>query len=83
MKKLATKLMPSIKDWIKEELIKPKNWNASELQYRVENSFSWSDCGIIGEFRLKPTPDYSNEIDALNKKANENGMKAVINFIKL
>jgi len=33
--------------------------------------------------RIKPTPDYSPEIEALQAKAKENGMSVTINFEKL
>ena len=58
-----------------------KVWKGSELQMRYNNG-DWFDVGIY-EFRLKPKPDYSQEIEALQQKAKENGMKVTINFEKL
>lgn len=125
MKKLATKLTPAIKAWIKDEF-------GSELydQYEGDNYFHFpnvidfnsfiggnhlwkeieEDYTLVSEqeffdefskpvqyqmlsfgrwvdiespIRIKPQPDYSQEIDAINKKANQNGFKAVITFEKL
>jgi len=41
----------------------------------------WVD--YIGKYRLKTQPDYSKEIDSLQEKAKENGMKAIITFEKI
>jgi len=123
MKKLATKLTPAIKAWIKEEfgsdfydndsvkyffcfpnftdnngfkegyhIDRTKGYEiVSEQEFLAEfgkpimqvmsMNGEWVD--YVGKYRLKPTPDYSTEIEALNKKANENGMKVTINFEKL
>lgn len=45
----------------------------------------WVDCqGVANhKYRLKPKPDYEEEIIALQTKAIKNGMKAVITFKKL
>jgi hypothetical protein len=51
------------------------------FQYQIYGR--WVDVPNQDSIRIKPTPDYSTEIEALNKKANENGMKAVITFEKL
>jgi len=37
----------------------------------------------MGTIRLKPQPDYDKEIEALQLKAKENGMKCIINFEKI
>lgn len=41
----------------------------------------WRDLSI--PIRIKPQPDYTPEIEALQNKAKENGMKVTINFEKL
>lgn len=59
-----------------------KVWKASELQYYIDGK--WTDCrakNLI--YRLKPQPDYSKEIESLQDRAKENGMKATITFEKL
>lgn len=44
----------------------------------------WRDIPEQEKFRIKPSdPDYSKEIEALQAKAKENGMIAIINFEKL
>ena len=43
----------------------------------------WTDCTHQDYFRIKPITDYSKEIEALQQKAKENGMKVTINFEKL
>ena len=40
----------------------------------------WIDT--IVPIRIKPQPDYTNEIEALQNKAKENGQKVVIVFEK-
>jgi len=40
-------------------------------------------CDYVGEYRIKPQPDYSKEIEALQQKAKENGMSVTILFEKL
>ena len=119
MKKLATKLSPAIKDWIKEETgndeinrilyeyVLSNNGNflfsnnlgkyteVSEAEFLAEfgkpkpifqymdYNGKWIDCTDQNKIRIKPTPDYSPEIEALQEKAKENGMKVTINFEKL
>jgi hypothetical protein len=58
-----------------------KVWDASEMQYSI--GYEWFDFLETVKIRLKPQPDYSQEIEALQQKAKENGMKAVITFEKL
>jgi hypothetical protein len=67
-----------IKNYLKEKV-----WKASELQYRITGSKKWYDYPFEQEFRIKPQPDYTAEIEALQQKAKENGMKVTINFEKL
>lgn len=43
----------------------------------------WFDCRYQKDYRIKPTPDYSKEIEALQAKAKENGMSIIIKFEKL
>lgn len=114
MKKLATKLTPAIKDWIKEETSNGaiyqvlyyyvlsdngnfvfsnnlgKHTEVSEQDFLAEfdkpkmqiwQNEMWID--YVGKCRIKPTPDYSEEIEALQSKAKENGMKVIINFEKI
>jgi len=61
-----------------------KVWKGSEMQYKDDNS-DWQDCwgGKNRKYRFKPQPDYSQEIEALQQKAKENGLKCVINFEKI
>jgi len=37
--------------------------------------WGWIDCVDINKYRLKPQPNYNKEIEALQIKAKENGMK--------
>jgi len=52
-----------------------------KVEYQVWVCDEWKDTELI--IRLKPQPNYSQEIEALQTKAKENGMKAVITFEKL
>lgn len=124
MKKLATKLTPAIKAWIKEEFGSdyydiisegytfcfPNRFDyigfkegshfgrlegyteVSESEFlaefgkpKVEYQFFASEMWFDAEFpiRIKPTPDYSPEIEALQQKAKKNGMSVIIKFEKL
>jgi len=124
--KLATKLTPAIKAWIKEEFKSDyyeseneitlfhfpnyknregfiQNWHinhitisdyteVSEAEFLAEFgkkpiiqtriSGEWVDVLYQEHFRVKPQPDYSQEIEALHQKATENGMKVKIEFEK-
>jgi hypothetical protein len=60
-----------------------KVWKGSDLEMRYSIDTDWFDVYKDYEFRLKPQPNYSQEIEALQQKAKENGMKAVITFEKL
>jgi len=123
MKKLATKLTPAIKAWIKEEFMSDYYENDFEdnffcfpnftdengfkigshingikgykivteqeflaefgkkVEYQIFIRGEWRDTNY--SIRLKPQLDYSQEIEALQQKANQNGMKAVVTFEKL
>lgn len=127
MKKLATKLTPAIKAWIKEEFGSDRYENESENCFFCFPNFTdfkgykdgahaifcldgrytevseseflaefgkkpiiqilaygqWIDLNCQHKYRIKPTPDYSPEIEALQVKAKENGMSVTINFEKL
>jgi len=48
---------------------------------QVWNGFEW--CDSNNKYRLKPQPNYDNEIEALQIKAKENGMSVTINFEKI
>lgn len=52
-----------------------------EVKYEVFACERWiyAECQV----RLKPQPNYDKEIEALQLKAKENGMKCVINFEKI
>jgi hypothetical protein len=52
------------------------------IQTRIMGG-EWSDVLYQECYRVKPKTDYSQEIEALQQKAKENGMKCVINFEKL
>jgi len=71
------------KDAIIEEYLKDKGFKGNELEWRSRwtnrsNSTAWESCYDITEYRLKPQPDYSKEIGALENKAKENGQKVII-----
>lgn len=57
-------------------------WKASELQFRPIGE-DWRDHSGRYEFRLKPQPDYSKEIESLQEKAKMNGMKVELIWSKL
>lgn len=60
-----------------------KVWKSSEMQFRTIDG-EWFDVPNKNlEYRLKPKPDYSKEIEALQTKAKENGMSVIIKFEKL
>jgi len=59
-----------------------KIWKGSELQYKYVDS-DWLDVRFDVVYRIKPQPNYSKEIEALQLKAKENGMKCIINFEKI
>jgi len=50
-----------------------------EIRYQIqEHGGNWID--INRPIRIKPKPDFSKELEALNKKANENNMKVIVTF---
>jgi len=58
-----------------------KVFKGKELQFKNKLG-EWMDCGDH-EYRLKPQSNYQKEIEALQQKAKENGMKVIINFEKI
>jgi len=63
-----------------------KVWSHEELEYRDNENEKWESCYSCfpnRKYRLKPQPEYSKEIESLQKKAKENGMKAIITFEKI
>lgn len=62
---------------IQEEIFEKRT-----LQFRENNCEQWRDC-IVFEYRLKPQPNFDKEIEAIQEKAKNNGMKAIITFEKL
>jgi len=60
-----------------------KIFRANELQYWGAITGKWLDCDGNSIYRFKPQPNYSKEIEALQLKAKENGMKCIINFEKI
>jgi len=57
-----------------------KVWKGTDMQFKMASE--WVNCDWIQEFRFKPQPNYQKEIEALQTKAKENGMKVIINFEK-
>lgn len=62
-----------------------KIFNHTELQWRDERKIwnDYTDSSKNYEWRLKPQPDYSKEIEALQQKAKENGMSVELIWSKL
>jgi len=52
-----------------------------EVKYEIFDGLNWHE--VMGQIRIKPQPDYDKEIEALQLKAKENGMKCIINFEKI
>jgi len=52
-----------------------------EVKYEVYLCGQWIDSEY--PVRIKKQPNYSKEIEALQLKAKENGMKCIINFEKI
>jgi len=52
-----------------------------EVKYEYFQGNKWYE--MVYPIRIKPQPDYSKEIEALQLKAKENGMKCIINFEKI
>lgn len=67
---------------VQEEM--PNEWRFNDLQYFDTYLCDWfTFSGGDTKIRFKPKPDYTTEITALQGKAKENGMKAVVTFEKL
>ncbi len=66
-----------IKNYLKEKV-----WKGSEMQWNRGNGL-WETCFNKNEYRIKPQPDYAAEIEALQQKAKENGLKITVLFEKL
>ncbi len=49
-----------------------------EIVYQMQIANEWFDCNI--PIRIKPKPDFSKELEALNKKAKDNNMKVIVTF---
>jgi len=61
-----------------------KVWRSNELEYYDDPRDKWTQLGDgSSKIRIKPQPNYDKEIEALQQKAKENGMKVIINFEKL
>jgi len=56
------------------------SWD-EEVQYEYYYDGKWYELKY--PIRIKPQPNYDKEIEALQLKAKENGMKCVINFEKI
>jgi hypothetical protein len=71
-----------VKDKIIKEYLKDKVWKGSEFIFRYTDCEVWERASARCEFMLKPKPqpDYTAEIEALAKKAKENGQKVIIKF---
>lgn len=64
-----------------KEYLKDKVWLQNELQFELDGK--WYDCSHEYKIRVKPQFDYTAEIEALEKKAKENGQKVIIKFEEL
>jgi hypothetical protein len=62
-----------------KEYLKDKVWKGSEIQIlHPEDPTLWINANQRLKYRIKPQPDYTAEIEALAKKAKENGQKVII-----
>jgi len=52
-----------------------------EVRYEYFDGLNWHE--VMHPVRIKLQPNYSKEIEALQLKAKENGMKCIINFEKI
>ena len=59
-----------------------KVFKGSEIEFRPIGHDEWIHS-LNYEFRFKPKPNYSKEIESLQEKAKLNGMKAIITFEKI
>ena len=69
------------KQQIIDEYIKDKVWLRNELQFELDGK--WYDSSQEYKIRVKTHPDYTAEIEALERKAKENGKKVIIKFEEL
>ncbi len=60
-----------------------KVWNSSEMQFRSFLTGEWCDYESDFKIRVKPKNNYDKEVEALQNKAKENGMKVIIKFEEL
>lgn len=60
---------------------KPKKmtFKYTDLQYKSKQG-EWVNIEANGDYEMRLKPDYSKEIEALEKKAAEYGEKVIINF---
>ena len=61
---------------------KPNEWLGSEMECFDEINNKWQCC-FGRKYRLKPKPNFDEEIKVLQEKAKQHGMKAIITFEKL
>jgi len=69
----------------KYDIVDMKKINLSEITDDEEIVYQFKDFDnvwkdFLFEVRIKPKPDFSKELEALNKKANENNMKVIVTF---
>lgn len=60
----------------------PKEWLGSEMEFFNERNNEWVACNNT-KYRLRPKPNFDEEIKALQDKAKQHGMEAIITFEKL
>jgi hypothetical protein len=61
-----------------EDVSEEKIWKGSEMQYKRIDDNLWFDCLDVVEYRLKPKPNLDADIEALQAKAKELGIKLTI-----
>jgi len=71
-------LLESDLNEIERLVLKDKVWKGSEI--KANFGHGWEDVFSGYEYRIKPKPDYTAEIEALENKAKENGQKVIIKF---
>ena len=61
--------------------MKTKTQLQSRFIFNDGSKTHWEDeTSFKIEYRIKPQPDYTKEIEALEQKAKENGQKVIIKF---
>jgi len=65
------------------EIISYKEGEKPIFQIFDEEEKKWYDLHDQNLYRIKPKTNYDKEIEALQNKAKENGIKVIINFEKL